>query len=150
MLNEVMTFAEAAEALGKSRQYLNDMVKSGWLLEGVHYRSAGRVKIILRSVVDEIKNGEFKTKAKELKDFYKDGEKLGLKIKSSNNIQFVRKLILKKEFSKESAYMSNVEDLMQLASVHDIEFPVELLDENYENKVEALLAYACGITAMFR
>lgn len=56
-LQEVMTFKEATDYLGKSPSYLNNYVATEKLEEGVHYRTAGRVKIILKSVVDKIKGG---------------------------------------------------------------------------------------------
>lgn len=56
VLEKVMTFSEATKYLGKSKQYMNDLVKSGKLIEGDHYRSAGRVKLVKCSVVEKIKN----------------------------------------------------------------------------------------------
>lgn len=56
-LQEVMTFKEATDYLGKSPSYLNNYVATEKLEEGVHYRTAGRVKIILRKVVEKIKGG---------------------------------------------------------------------------------------------
>lgn len=54
ILNEVMTFAEATEYLGKSKQYMNDLVKAGKIIEGDHYRAAGRVKLIKKEVVEQL------------------------------------------------------------------------------------------------
>lgn len=59
VLNEVLTLAEGNELIGRGRTYLNDMIKAGKLIEGEHYRVAGRVKLIARSVVLEIKDGVF-------------------------------------------------------------------------------------------
>lgn len=58
-LDEIMTFAEATEALGKSSSYLNNMVATNKLVEGYHFRKAGRVRLVKASVVEEIKNGVF-------------------------------------------------------------------------------------------
>lgn len=55
VLNEVMTFAEATAYLGKSKQYMNDLVKAGKLVDGVDYRCAGRVKLVKKTVVDLLK-----------------------------------------------------------------------------------------------
>ena len=58
ILDEVITIAEGNELIGKGRTYLNDMIAAGKLLEGCHYRNAGRVKLVLKSVVEKIKRGE--------------------------------------------------------------------------------------------
>lgn len=58
LLNEVVTIAEANEMIGRGRTYLNDMIAAGKLTDGCHYRSAGRVKLVLKVVVDKIKSGE--------------------------------------------------------------------------------------------
>ena len=55
-LDAVMTFAEATEYLGKSVSYLNALVKFDKIKEGVHFRKAGRIKLIRRSVVEQLKN----------------------------------------------------------------------------------------------
>lgn len=65
ILQEVMTFAEATDYLGKSKQYMNDLVKSDKLIENVHYRTAGRIKLIKRNIVESIERGEFKLKEYE-------------------------------------------------------------------------------------
>lgn len=65
VLEEVMTFAEATAYLEKNANYLADMVRAGKLIEGTHYRTAGRVKLIIRSVVDEIKQGVFEAVKEE-------------------------------------------------------------------------------------
>lgn len=59
ILNDVLTLAEGNELLGRGRTYLNDMIAAGKLIEGEHYRVAGRVKLITRSVVNQIKKGVF-------------------------------------------------------------------------------------------
>ena len=56
-LFKVMTFKEATDYLGKSPSYLNNMVATGRLIEGEHYRAAGSNKLILKSIVDKIKQG---------------------------------------------------------------------------------------------
>lgn len=57
-LNEVMTFHEATTKLNRTSSYLNNLIARGELKEGVHYRKAGRVKLILASVVNEMKPRE--------------------------------------------------------------------------------------------
>lgn len=58
ILNEVVTIAEGNELVGKGRTYLNDMIAAGKLSEGIHYRNAGRVKLVLKSVIEKIAKGE--------------------------------------------------------------------------------------------
>ncbi len=60
ILSEVMTFAEATKYLKKHKSYLNDLRKAGKLKEKVHFREAGSNRLILRSVVEELKNNTFK------------------------------------------------------------------------------------------
>lgn len=55
ILYEVMTFAEANEYLGKSNQYMYDLVKANKLVEGKDYRVAGRVKLVKKEVVERLK-----------------------------------------------------------------------------------------------
>lgn len=55
LLNEVMTFAEATAYLDKNVNYLADMVRAEKLIEGFHYRKAGRVKLILKKSYFKLK-----------------------------------------------------------------------------------------------
>lgn len=55
ILTEVLTFAEATGILGKSPSYLNNLVKTGKLIKDKDYREAGRVKLVKRSVVEQLK-----------------------------------------------------------------------------------------------
>ena len=65
ILNEVMTFKEATDYLGRSPSYLNNLVKTDKILKGIDYREAGGIKLILRSVVEDIKSAKGVNKKKE-------------------------------------------------------------------------------------
>ena len=54
-LYEVLTFAEASSILDKAPNYFSELAKKEKLIEGIDYRSAGRQKLVLRSVVERIK-----------------------------------------------------------------------------------------------
>ena len=60
ILDEVMTFAEATRVLGKHASFLHDLAKSGKIKEGVHYRNCGGSRIILKSVVEGLKQTKIK------------------------------------------------------------------------------------------
>ena len=71
-LFKVMTFKEATDYLGKSPSYLNNMVATGRLIEGEHYRTAGGSKLVLKSVVDKIKGGFKMLTVAEREDIIKE------------------------------------------------------------------------------
>lgn len=50
-LNNVLTFAEAAELVGIDRAYLTNLAKEGKLVEGKDFRRAGRINLIKKSVI---------------------------------------------------------------------------------------------------
>lgn len=54
-LNEVMTFKEANDELGKHHQHINYLINAGKLVEGVDYRKAGRIGLITREAVERLK-----------------------------------------------------------------------------------------------
>ncbi|MGM9543800.1 MAG: hypothetical protein ACI3T9_02325 [Romboutsia timonensis] len=140
-LEEVMTFSEASEYLEKSPQYLNDMMNAGYLLEGLHFRSAGRVKLVLKEVVDKIKDGTFKKETDDIRIFYSKGYNLGTSISESNK-QFVRSLLLTLDFKSENS----INELIKLFVANECEFPHELVSDEYKgDKVYGIQAIIMGI-----
>ena len=55
VINEVMTFTEAAKELGKSKSYITEQIDRGRIEENVDYRCAGRVKLIKLEAVERLK-----------------------------------------------------------------------------------------------
>ena len=50
-LYEVYTFAEATKMLDMSPAFLNKLVKQGKLINNIHYREAGRNKLITKEAI---------------------------------------------------------------------------------------------------
>lgn len=71
-LFKVMTFKEATDYLDRSPSYLNNMVATGRLIEGEHYRTAGGSKLVLRSVVEQIKAGHKTLTVEERENIIKE------------------------------------------------------------------------------
>ena len=53
-LYEVYTFAEATRMLNMSPAFLNKLVKQGKLIKNMHYREAGRNKLITKEAIIRI------------------------------------------------------------------------------------------------
>ena len=52
MINEIMVLKEAAEMLGIVEGTIRAGIKNGKLKEGVEYRKAGKIVLVLRSAVE--------------------------------------------------------------------------------------------------
>ena len=57
ILDEVMTFSEACQYIGKGPAYFFHLAKTGEIKEGEDYRVAGGSKLILKSVVEKYRYG---------------------------------------------------------------------------------------------
>ncbi len=52
MINDIMTMKEAAEYLKIVEGTIRAGIKSGRLIEGVEYRKAGKITLVLKSAVE--------------------------------------------------------------------------------------------------